>query len=83
MATKLKEKKTLSSKEKDLQKEAGKMAKLINESGYRQDYIAEKIGASSATISRFMQAAESNFVGKNSGYITQSLIDRLKVFFNV
>jgi predicted DNA-binding protein (UPF0251 family) len=58
---------------KDLHFKAGVLIKRVNDSGLKQDYIANKMKVSNCTFSRFMNLKE--------GYVTNSFVFRLSNFF--
>lgn len=52
--------------------EAAKVIQQLKDTGLKQDYIAEHMNISSATLSRFMNLSH--------GYITKSIVDCAKKF---
>lgn len=52
--------------------EASKVIQSLKDTGLKQDYIAEHMNISSATLSRFMNMSTS--------YITRSMVDSAKAF---
>jgi plasmid maintenance system antidote protein VapI len=66
--------KTLSTADKQKAATVAKLITRIQTSGSKQDFIAEQIGVSSRSLSRF--------VNKHDGYLTQSMIDKLSKYFD-
>jgi plasmid maintenance system antidote protein VapI len=65
--------KTVSPEREKLVSAAKKLIEKVKASGLKQDFIADKIGVTPQTFSRFMHEQEI--------YITKSLVSRLTEYF--